>query len=488
MFNSWREAAESMGFASPRTQNPAGFASPRTQEGGGFQSPQRFAGGMSPADLDAQRFEAQYVTQWSDRVQGWGEQALAEQLARGVPPGWKPENPFDIPTAAEVAAGSTTGQSSARTGGRRRTGGGGTPATAGPSGSGWEVQNQWDGAYTSAAKSTGVPGNVIKAVQALETGKFWQGEQAYGSNCNVRARDDGTPNCVAINTGIYQTTAEAYGLDYERIVSDPQYAIYAMGVVLSEIANDDAGQWGGAPGQTVVDQAGWEGVAKVYHGGAVLGSDFVDENGASSSGYVENFSVYLEELGGVGNPVPEQAVSPGAAAAAQPLPGAPTGKITHVAEMWGGSDQVITQEMGSMDGSIYNNNPTIYDYCRELGVDGHCGLDVGLARGAELASPVAGQVVGVGGQYFTDGAGGVGEIRVQAENGDIIILGHMASSSVQVGDYIDVGTMLGASGQSDSRAESAHLHLEVRVLQPDGTYRATDPRTYFAAAAQSGVR
>lgn len=481
MFQTWREAAEGIGFASPRGQS-GGFQSQRTQGGPAFQSPQKFAGGLSPADQSFAESEAKYVANWSDRVQGWGQEAILEQIARGSPSGWAPENPFDIPTSEDWAAsaGRTTGES---TGQQPRTGGGGTPATAG--GAGWETQNQWDGSYTSTSKSTGTPANFIKAIQRIETG----GQDYTGQmNCEVPGISD-TMGCLALNTGLFQLSVEQLGLDFNRVVNDPEYAIYAMGVHMAHLAEQDAGAYGGAAGQSVLEYGGWQAVSQIYFTGSLAKDTDAGALGGRSfeNEYWPAVEGYLAELGGMGEPVPAQAVDPSAATAAQPMPGSATGKITHVAEMWGGSDEVISQELGSMEGAIANNDPHIYDYCMdEFGFQGHCGLDVALPAGAELAAPVAGQVVQVGGQYFTDGTGGAGEIRIQAENGDIIILGHMASSNVRVGDYVDVGTLVGASGQSDARPESAHLHLEVRVLNPDGSYSIADPRTYFGPAVSTG--
>ena len=154
---------------------------------------------------------------------------------------------------------------------------------------------------------------------------------------------------------------------------------------------------------------------------------------------------------------------------------------------------MVTQELGAHDGEVYNNNPHIYDYCKAMGVDGHCGVDYGIPAGTPVSAPITGTVVSVGGQYYTDGAGGVGEIRMQAPNGDIIIYGHMHTANVKPGDQITPGQLIGTSGQSDARPESAHLHLEVRVLQPgcavgDQTpacYRITDPESYFGQPLQS---
>ncbi len=139
----------------------------------------------------------------------------------------------------------------------------------------------------------------------------------------------------------------------------------------------------------------------------------------------------------------------------------------------------VSQEMGSQDGAAYNNDPNYYDYAEEYGYHGHTGVDYATPVGTPINAPISGTVVNLGGQYYGDPYG-IGDVRIQADNGDIIILGHMRSADLKVGQKVTAGDLVGTSGQSDQRPDSAHLHLEVRVLQPDGTYKLADPEEYFS--------
>lgn len=175
----------------------------------------------------------------------------------------------------------------------------GMSAPTGSSGSGI-YQDQLNAAYDAASQQLGVPGNVIKAIQTLETG----GADYVGQeNCEVRP----AMGCVALDSGIFSSVAQSYGLDYNRIKNDPEYAAYATGVVISGIANSDAGTFKGPSGMTVYQWGeqnlgpggGWVAVARVYYGGDVTGQ-FVDELGTrTGEQYGQEFQVYVDQFGGI---------------------------------------------------------------------------------------------------------------------------------------------------------------------------------------------
>jgi murein DD-endopeptidase MepM/ murein hydrolase activator NlpD len=151
-----------------------------------------------------------------------------------------------------------------------------------------------------------------------------------------------------------------------------------------------------------------------------------------------------------------------------------------MASIWGGGNAPINQDYGVVDPSV---DQSIYTYGAAYGLpQGHTGIDVGLARGTQLYSPVAGTVVTAGGTpYFRDenygdgGTPGKGELKIRLDNGDEIILGHTSSIGVQAGQRINAGDFVGLSGS----ASGDHLHLEVRQKQPDGSYRLVAPQEYF---------
>lgn len=165
------------------------------------------------------------------------------------------------------------------------------PVTHG--GGAWAVMDQWDVAYNKASVTTGVPANVIKAFQAKETGRAdYTGQE----NCTVRSES----GCLALNSGIFEATAMSYGLSYERIRDDPNYAIQAIGVILADLAMSDAAYWGGAEGKTLLEDGGWEGVSRVYFGGqqAYVDPNWRDEMGTSAADYQADITMYVNQLDG----------------------------------------------------------------------------------------------------------------------------------------------------------------------------------------------
>ena len=464
---SWGDAWRAV---SPRDSGPSLPTSPRGNGQPSILSPRDAGGGLTfvrggnsgpmpfAQDFGGNDFNSEYTANWGANVAYQGMEDIAK----------------DMMAAAEQMESDRGGATPA--GGWAETPGG--PATPGPAG--WEVQNQWDAAYTSTASQTGVPGNFIKAIQGLETGG---GDYTGQKNCEIRPE----AGCLALNSGIFEETAAAYNLDFNRIVNDPEYAVYAVGVVLQNIAGADAGQYKGTPGRTVLEEGGWDAVAKVYFGGDVTGQ-FVDELGRSGNEYAAQINDKLTQLGGLNSdpvltptdpnaPTPGGTPQPDGSVIAHP---APTGGVTTMADIWGGSDEAIIAGLGDTSAAQTSGNPNYYDYSQEFGFNGNPGLTIGLEAGTAITAPISGTVVSVGSGYFPDGGGGVGEVRLQAPNGDIVVLGHMATTNYDVGDMVSVGDPLGVSGLAGSGPESGALQLEVRVAQPDGTYKIADPSSYFS--------
>jgi murein DD-endopeptidase MepM/ murein hydrolase activator NlpD len=146
--------------------------------------------------------------------------------------------------------------------------------------------------------------------------------------------------------------------------------------------------------------------------------------------------------------------------------------------MFGGQAPNITQEMGLNSWSRQHLNG-MYAYSPSLGITGHAGIDVGMTYGSSLYAPTGGTVIRSGGSgYYCDDSGcgpGQGELRIQLDNGDEIIIGHMSSISVKVGQRVNAGMFVGRSGSAGS---GAHVHIEYRT--PDRStssgWRVVDPR------------
>ena len=146
--------------------------------------------------------------------------------------------------------------------------------------------------------------------------------------------------------------------------------------------------------------------------------------------------------------------------------------------MFGGTTPNITQEMGLNSWSQQHLNG-MYSYGPAYGITGHAGIDVGLTYGSSVYAPTGGVVIRAGGTgYYCDDSGcgpGQGELRIQLDNGDQLIIGHMSNISLQAGQRVNAGMFVGRSGSAGS---GAHVHIEYRT--PSSTtqsgWKVVDPR------------
>jgi murein DD-endopeptidase MepM/ murein hydrolase activator NlpD len=183
-------------------------------------------------------------------------------------------------------------------------------------------------------------------------------------------------------------------------------------------------------------------------------------------------------------PTPELTPTPSALALPWPPPPPAnpiygSGPIDGLAVIWGGLWFPVSQEFGHTLFSL--SQPTLYQYGTGFGLDGraHTGLDVGMARGTLLYSPVDGVIVAAGGTggfgFYGNTLPGVGELRIETADGNQVILGHMAAISVFVGDVVEVGQFVGLSGGDNGD----HLHIETRQALAGGGHVIVDPRVSF---------
>jgi murein DD-endopeptidase MepM/ murein hydrolase activator NlpD len=150
----------------------------------------------------------------------------------------------------------------------------------------------------------------------------------------------------------------------------------------------------------------------------------------------------------------------------------------------------LTRGVGSVMQDIgptpYSNaHPDTYAYGDQFGMHGHTGIDWAVPAGTQVQSIAGGVVTIAGGNdrdgYFycdTNGCGaGQGQLRIRLDDGSELILGHMRNITVQVGQRINAGDLVGLSGGSDGD----HIHVEYRIQDrstPSG-WRIVDPRAYF---------
>lgn len=142
----------------------------------------------------------------------------------------------------------------------------------------------------------------------------------------------------------------------------------------------------------------------------------------------------------------------------------------------------------------------LYDYGKAYGTNGcqHTGTDIVLPKHAPIYSPVSGTVTcartGVG--PGTNGGGCSafnsyspddvrhGRIEIELDNGDALILGHISTSMVEVGDRVSVGQQVGTNGYM----RSWHVHVEYRT--PDSStstgWRVINPADGLDGVASPG--
>lgn len=170
-------------------------------------------------------------------------------------------------------------------------------------------------------------------------------------------------------------------------------------------------------------------------------------------------------------------------AARAPAPVSGAGGASSLSSIWGNTNAKTSQGYGVVTPGI---DQRIYAYGRDFGLaQGHPGIDIAAPRGTALYMPagMGGTVTIAGGTpYFLDedygdkGTPGKGELRIQLDNGDQIIFGHTSAISVRQGQRVNGGQLMAAIGS----ANGDHLHLEVRVRQPNGSYLLVNPEVYFA--------
>jgi len=162
------------------------------------------------------------------------------------------------------------------------------------------------------------------------------------------------------------------------------------------------------------------------------------------------------------------------------------GPLGGLSEIWNYLDFPISQEFGRTDFSV--SHASWYSFGLDYGLDGaaHSGLDIAMPAGTLLYSPIDGTVVISGDTpYYTfygNGEPNVGELLLQTEDGNQVILGHMSRIAVNTGDRVHIGQFVGLSGGFNGD----HVHLETREVQPGGGYRIVDPRTSFLVGIVNG--
>lgn len=306
-----------------------------------------------------------------------------------------------------------------------------------------------------SAAQNGIPANLLAAFIARESTGDWNRD---GSRY-VYLPDRG--HYILPYAGMTDPAIRRVGMDPRSLIGNQAGQIEAAARLIRQVADNEAKGYG------------WEGVANVFYSGDPTGSSTPGDSWqyGSTNSYTRDIMNFwnILEPGGPNAPFNGGQGSPGGA----------TGQAYDINGIWGGGQYSITQEHGPSHFSL-NVRPEWYTYAKGVGVNGHPGIDVGMPDGTMLYSPVNGTVIAAGGTgsyYDRRGDGpGRGELRIQTDSGDIVILGHTSAITVRAGQRITAGTPVARSGDMNG----PHLHLEVRV--PGSTssgWQAVDPRQYF---------
>ena len=127
----------------------------------------------------------------------------------------------------------------------------------------------------------------------------------------------------------------------------------------------------------------------------------------------------------------------------------------------------------------FAKNPEVYN---QFGMNGHNGLDFAIAQGTNLYAVIDGIVTKQG--YDPQGYGNF--IRTKNKEGIAIIYAHLHTVNVSEGDRVQVGDLLGETGNTGF-STGPHLHLGLRFYNErntvnnydNGYYGYEDPLPYF---------
>jgi murein DD-endopeptidase MepM/ murein hydrolase activator NlpD len=267
--------------------------------------------------------------------------------------------------------------------------------------------------------------------------------------------------------GLMQVTPDSMGANrynFARMDTDPAYSIYA-GVCDLALRYADS------------DGLPWANVAVGYFSGHYY------PNGASDAynsdvAYMQQFEHHMSVL---------------EAAAQAAVQDAPEALFPGIGAIWGNIPSSISQEYGPTYFSVYVQ-PGWYAYALEYGFTepGHTGLDVAIPQNTQLYAPMDGTVICAGtgngtrsGEdsctHFESENGGwtSGRLQLKLTNGDMLILGHVNSSSVVPGQEVRAGEPIGLSGSMNG----PHVHVEYRVRDccTLSGWRLVNPSDIFGA-------
>lgn len=326
-------------------------------------------------------------------------------------------------------------------------------------GGGFAKSDQFNQQIAAAAQRWGAPPNLVKAILTHESSGDWEANHWVN---NLRGEE------MLPFSGIFRSTADSWGVDFEAMKNNPGLQIDAIAKGLSILAKD---------------YGGFENAAKVYFGGpqALTPGGFTDERGENSNSYGADILSWWHQLD-------QQAGSSSTTGAT----GSFSGSSGALGSMFQSS---AVPDWGEFNAPSSNG---LYGYGTQYGLNGvnHTGLDIPMPVGSAYRAPMGGVVTcaGTGNGSGADGGGcaafgdsfgnGAGRVEVLLDNGAVLIFGHSSTAALAPGTRFNAGTVLGTSGGENS----PHVHLEARIRDsstPSG-WRIVDPRSVLGGGSFGG--
>lgn len=305
----------------------------------------------------------------------------------------------------------------------------------------WSNVTRYEPSFTKAGLEFGVDPALMAAMAIIES----DANQTWPGTGTVITRDDGFGDGLSV--GILQVKPRLWQdlvPDADAYTADGNIR---LGTALMAKAINQHGSWEDA-------------LRKVY-----FPSD--DPNRTTQRAYVKAVRSILAEIANntrPAPPAPEPAVAP---AAADPIRVIVGGAYSPITYGWLADEGLDYYGYGVGHGSQRSTQ--------------HPGVDVGIPDETPLFTPAAGVVrcVGEAGEvtwgqgcgFFADvDGGGIGNITILLDSGHKLTLGHCSSATVQPGQRVSAGQMVGRSGSMNG----PHVHVEVSVNR-NGSYWLVDP-------------
>lgn len=311
----------------------------------------------------------------------------------------------------------------------------------------------------AAAAKYGVPANFLYVIIAKESSGNWD-----RNNFLSNIRPGSGPLMPYI--GVFKNAADSWGMGglWNAAIGNRALQIEILAGVLR-------GQYEKLKGQN--PSYNWLNVANYHFSGRPVPVGWNDELGNNDQVYYNQTRDWWGML--------EPGFNPDGGVAGGGLTGGPSGSSIGVSGIFGGKQARHSQEFGRTAFS-QGAGASMYGYGAGLGVaGGHPGIDYSMPSGTQVYIPVSGTVIyGGGSGYFRDYRGdgpGRGELRIQTDDGHLIIFGHMSSIPWRPGQRVTAGQLAGLTGSFNGD----HFHLEVRVPGNTSTgWQAVDPEAYFS--------